>query len=68
MNTYNKNLFVSFIRRNQIAYKTLFIAILINVSTLLAQSVQSNSARFLIISDLGGFASKGQKAIAAAMI
>ena len=69
MHIYNNKIFASSIRRHQIAYKTLFIAILIliNFSTLLSQSVQSSSARFLVLSDWGGFASNNQKAVAEAM-
>jgi tartrate-resistant acid phosphatase type 5 len=42
-------------------------AVLLSVSLAWAQSTQIPSARFLIISDAGGFASADQKAVAAAM-
>jgi tartrate-resistant acid phosphatase type 5 len=61
------NSFVSFIRRNRQLYTALFFTIILSFTAAWAQSVPSNSVRFLILSDCGGFASNDQKAVAAAM-
>ena len=55
------------IRRNRTFLVTVFIAFLLSVTATWSQNSQGNSARFLIISDEGGFASGDQKAVAAAM-
>lgn len=55
------------LRRNKTSLATIFIAILLSVTITWSQTSQSNSARFLIVSDEGGSASNDQKAVAAAM-
>jgi acid phosphatase len=55
------------LRRNRISLATLFIAILLSVTATWSQNSQSNSARFIIVSDEGGSASDDQKAVAVAM-
>ncbi|MFH0989416.1 MAG: metallophosphoesterase [bacterium] len=64
---HSKNISISFIPRNRLSFAILFITILFSFTTAWSQSFQSNSTRFLIVSDWGGSASSDQIAVAAAM-
>jgi len=58
---------VTSLRRQRKYLATLFIIMVFNVAATWSQTTQSNSVRFLIVSDEGGLASSDQKAVAAAM-
>jgi acid phosphatase len=54
-------------RRNGVHIAAIVLSVLLIVTGTWSQSSQSSSARFLVLSDEGGFASSDQNAVAAAM-